>query len=201
MKAYLGMCYLSLTPNNHNHFIHTCTSMSSKPVALILGSGPRVGDAVARQFANTGYSVAVVSRKGTGAKTADGYLSLKADLTIPSSIPGVFDAVKKEFQNPPSVVVYNAAALTPPPAADELFSIPTDSLAADLNTNTRDGRQEGVYLHGQQVEHGAHPIPGHSNLGDWQVGLFLSDRRGRPSVFQAWLSVSPNCAFHEMIDD
>ena len=109
--------------------------MSTKPVALILGSGPRVGAAVAKQFAHTGYSVAVASRKAAGGKTAEGYLSVKADMSNPSSIPAVFDTVKAEFQSAPSVVIYNAASLTPP-SGDDLFSIPTESLATDMNTNT-----------------------------------------------------------------
>ncbi|RDW63386.1 hypothetical protein BP6252_10931 [Coleophoma cylindrospora] len=109
--------------------------MSSKPVALILGSGPRVGAAVAKKFINTGYQVAIASRKATGGKTVEGYLSITADLSNPSSIPAVFEAVKAEFHSPPSVVVYNAAALTPP-AGNNLFSIPVESLDADLNTNT-----------------------------------------------------------------
>jgi NAD(P)-dependent dehydrogenase (short-subunit alcohol dehydrogenase family) len=109
--------------------------MSSKPIALILGSGPRVGAAVAKQFANTGYSVAIASRKATEGKGAEGYLSIKADFSDPSSIPTVFDTVKAEFGSAPSVVVYNAAALTPP-TGDNLFSIPVESLTTDLNTNT-----------------------------------------------------------------
>ncbi|KAF2648014.1 NAD(P)-binding protein [Lophiostoma macrostomum CBS 122681] len=109
--------------------------MSLKPVALILGSGPRVGAAVAKQFGSTGYSVAIASRKAAEGKTAEGYLSIKADFSDPSSVLTVFDTVKAEFQSSPTVVVYNAAALTPP-NNDDLFSIPAKSLAADLNTNT-----------------------------------------------------------------
>jgi NAD(P)-dependent dehydrogenase (short-subunit alcohol dehydrogenase family) len=109
--------------------------MSTKPIALILGSGPRVGAATAKKFASIGYLVAVASRKATDGKTAEGYLSVKLDLSNPSSIPAVFDAVKSEFQGAPSVVVYNGAAFTPP-AGDDLFSIPVESLADNLNTNT-----------------------------------------------------------------
>ncbi|KAK6067510.1 short-chain dehydrogenase [Seiridium cupressi] len=109
--------------------------MPSYPVALILGSGPRVGTAVAKQFAGSWYSVAVASRKATGGKTAEGYMSIKADLSDTSSIPAVFNAVKAEFHSAPSVVVYNAADLTPP-VGDDLFSIPVESLASNLNTNT-----------------------------------------------------------------
>ncbi|CAI6335257.1 unnamed protein product [Periconia digitata] len=109
--------------------------MSSKPIALILGSGPRVGAAVAKQLSSTGYNVAVVSRKAAGGKTAEGYLSIQGDLSNPSSIPAIFDAVKSEYQIAPSVVVYNAAALVPP-NGDDIFSIPAEALANTLNTNT-----------------------------------------------------------------
>lgn len=109
--------------------------MSSKPIALILGSGPRVGAAVAKRFSSTGYDVAISSRKATGSKTAEGYLSIKVDLSDPASLPAVFAAVKAEFKSAPSVVVYNAAGLTPPPNND-LFALSTESLATDLNINT-----------------------------------------------------------------
>jgi NAD(P)-dependent dehydrogenase (short-subunit alcohol dehydrogenase family) len=111
------------------------SSMSSQSVALILGSGPRVGAAVAKKLASAGFFVAIASRKATGSKTAEGYLSIKADLSDASSIPAIFETVKTEFHTAPSVVVYNAAALTPPPGGN-LFSIPVASFATDLNTNT-----------------------------------------------------------------
>jgi len=110
--------------------------MTAKPVVLILGAGPRVGASVAEKFASNGYKVAVASRTGNGTKTAKGYLSLKADFTKPESIPALFDAVKTEFHNSPSVIVYNAAALTGPPDKDSLFSISAESVASDLNVNT-----------------------------------------------------------------
>lgn len=109
--------------------------MSSQPVALILGSGPRVGAAVAKKFASLGFTVATASRNGTGAKTTEGFVSLKADLSDVSSVQTIFDAVKAKLKSAPSVVVYNGAALTPP-RGDDLFSVPVKSLSADLNTNT-----------------------------------------------------------------
>ncbi|CAI7569356.1 unnamed protein product [Penicillium discolor] len=131
--------------------------MSAHPVILILGSGPRVGAAVAKQFASTGYSVAIASRSASAGKTTEGYLSVKADLSNPSSISAVFDAVKAEFQSPPSVVVYNAAALTPP-ADDTLFSIPADSVAADLNVNT-----VSAYAAAQEAVKGWEGLPQDTN--------------------------------------
>jgi NAD(P)-dependent dehydrogenase (short-subunit alcohol dehydrogenase family) len=111
------------------------STMAANPVVLILGAGPKIGASVATAFAKDSYKVAVVSRTGTGQKTPEGFLSLKADLAKPESIPGLFDAVKKEFDASPSVVVYNAAALTPP-ANDSILSVAQESLASDLNTNT-----------------------------------------------------------------
>uniref|UniRef100_A0A8H7NQS9 Uncharacterized protein n=1 Tax=Bionectria ochroleuca TaxID=29856 RepID=A0A8H7NQS9_BIOOC len=89
--------------------------MAANSVVLILGAGPRVGTSVATAFASASY---------------------KVDLAEPESIPGLFDAVEREFNTAPNVVVYNGAALTPPPKEDSLLSVPHEALASDLNTNT-----------------------------------------------------------------
>lgn len=128
--------------------------MAYSPVVLILGSGPRVGAAVAAKFAKNGYKVATTSRKGTGSKTSEGYLSLQADFSKPDSIPAVFAAVKKEFKVAPNVVVYNAAALTPPPKPDSPLSIPVDKVASDLNINT-----VSAYVAAQQAVSGWETLP------------------------------------------
>lgn len=109
--------------------------MAANRVALILGSGPRVGQSVAERFAKDGYKVAIASRSGDGTKNKSGFLALKADLTKPDTVPAVFEGVKKELGSFPSVVVYNAAALTPPPEED-MFSISADTFSKDLNINT-----------------------------------------------------------------
>lgn len=128
--------------------------MAPKSVILILGAGPRVGAAVAEKFANKGYNVALASRKGNGSKTSEGFLSLKADFSKPESIPALFDAVKSEFQVPPSVVVYNAAALTPPPDPSSALSIPVDKVTEDLNVNT-----VSAYAAAQQAVSGWATLP------------------------------------------
>lgn len=110
--------------------------MAASPVVLILGAGPRIGASVAEKFASNGYQVVVASRSGTGTKTTKGFLSLKADFTKPDSIPALFDAVKTEFHIAPSVVIYNAAAITNPPNKDSVLSISAESVALDLNVNT-----------------------------------------------------------------
>ena len=111
------------------------SAMAAMRIVLILGSGPRVGAAVSESFAALGYKVAVAARKGTDCKTDKGFLSIKADLTQPESVPAVFDAVKAEFGAAPGIVVYNAAALTPPSDKESALSIPAAKVTADLNVN------------------------------------------------------------------
>ncbi|GLA02162.1 hypothetical protein AnigIFM60653_001562 [Aspergillus niger] len=110
--------------------------MASRPVALILGAGPGIGSSVAAAFANKGYQVAIASRKGTGSKISEGFLSLSADFANPDSVPALFNAVKSTFNAAPNVVIYNAASLTPPPDNDSVLSIPAESVTVDLNINT-----------------------------------------------------------------
>lgn len=109
--------------------------MSDTAIVLILGSGPRVGAAVAETFATNGYKVAVAARKGTDSKTDKGILSIKADFSQPKSVAAVFDAVKAEFGAAPGIVIYNAAALTAPSDEKSVLSIPATSVTSDLNVN------------------------------------------------------------------
>ena len=110
--------------------------MAANSVILILGAGARVGASIAEKFASNGYKIAVASRSGSNSKNDKGYLSLKADLAKPESVPALFDAVKAEFNAFPNVVVYNAATLTNPPDSDSVLSIPVESFTSDLNVNT-----------------------------------------------------------------
>jgi len=110
--------------------------MSTNPLLLLLGVGPRIGSAVAKQFARHGYQVAVASRSGNNKRTEDRYFFIKADFSHSSSVPATFEAVNAEFGVAPSVVVYNAYSLTPPPKEDELFSVSTDVFATDMAVNT-----------------------------------------------------------------
>lgn len=119
--------------------IRRCKSfdnMTSTPVVLILGSGPRVGASVAKYFAENDYKVAIASRKCSNDTDINGVFSLQADLSKLESIPALFRAVKDHFQADPSVVVYNAAALTPPPDQSSMFSISPTSITNDLRVNT-----------------------------------------------------------------
>jgi NAD(P)-dependent dehydrogenase (short-subunit alcohol dehydrogenase family) len=128
--------------------------MAANPVVLILGAGPRIGASVAKKFASNGYKVAVASRSGSGTKTAEGVLSLKADFTKVDSIPALFNTVRTEFHASPSVVIYNAGAYTNPPDKDSIFSIPAESVALDLNVNTI-----SPYVAAQQAVNGWETLP------------------------------------------
>ena len=128
--------------------------MAVSPVVLILGCGPRIGSSVAEEFASNGYKVAVASRSGSGTKTEKGFLSLKANFAKPGSIPALFDAVKTEFHTAPSVVVYNAAALTPPSDKESLLSISAERVVSDLNVNT-----VSPYVAAQQAVLGWETLP------------------------------------------
>ena len=128
--------------------------MAANPVVLILGAGPRIGASVVEKFASNGYKVAVASRSGNGTKALEGIFSLKADFTDPGSIPALFDAVKSEFHASPSVVIYNAAALTSPPEKDSVLSVSAKSLTSDLNVNTI-----SPYVAAQQTVSGWETLP------------------------------------------
>lgn len=101
----------------------------SSPIVLILGSGPRIGEAVSAKFAASGYKVAYASRKGTNSIDQQGHLSLHVDLanSDPNNLASVFEKVKSEFKVAPSVVIYNAGSITPPPDGESPLSIPSVS--------------------------------------------------------------------------
>jgi NAD(P)-dependent dehydrogenase (short-subunit alcohol dehydrogenase family) len=110
--------------------------MAAKQVVLILGAGPRIGEAVASKFASLHYSVAVASRKGTDDLDSNGYLSLRADFSRPETVAPLFDEVRSRLGVAPSVVVYNAAAITPPSDPTSVLSVSQDKFSKDINVNT-----------------------------------------------------------------
>jgi hypothetical protein len=81
----------------------------SKPVALILGAGPGIGQSVARAFASKGYSVAVASRTAKEVQSDQQHITV--DLSKPEAVPGVFETVREKLGSAPGVVVYNGKPL------------------------------------------------------------------------------------------
>ncbi|EFZ03293.1 short chain dehydrogenase family protein [Metarhizium robertsii] len=106
---------------------------SSQKILLVLGAGKNIGQSVAKKFKDAGYKVALVSRSAHDKYAPEtGYLELRGDLANSASIPGIFEDIKAAFGGSPNVVVYNAAALTPPDDPSNFFSIPTRSFESDL---------------------------------------------------------------------
>ncbi|CAI7657635.1 unnamed protein product [Penicillium pancosmium] len=103
------------------------------PVILILGAGPNVGQHVADEFSANGYKTALVSRNVTG-KDNENQINIAADLSDPDSVSEIFSKVEAAL-GIPSVVVYNAAALTITDAEDPL-SISISDFNRDLVINT-----------------------------------------------------------------
>jgi NAD(P)-dependent dehydrogenase (short-subunit alcohol dehydrogenase family) len=79
---------------------------STSPVILILGSGPNVGDHVARAFVAKGYKVALTSRSAKEGYSSADQVHISADLSDPYSVKGIFSKVEASL-GLPSVVVYN----------------------------------------------------------------------------------------------
>lgn len=80
---------------------------SISPVILILGSGPNIGQHVARAFAAKGYKVALVSRSLKEEDSNTDQVHISADLSDPRSVKGIFSKVEASL-GLPSVVVYNS---------------------------------------------------------------------------------------------
>ncbi len=79
--------------------------MAEQPVAVVVGVGPGLGDALVRRFALAGMRVAAVSRQGrvpdgTGAK------AYRCDATIGAQVTDTFAAITREL-GVPELVVFN----------------------------------------------------------------------------------------------
>lgn len=80
--------------------------VNANPVVLILGSGPNVGQHVARAFAAKGYKVATTSRRQKEESSTADQVNIVSDLSDPESVIEVFSKIK-ELLGIPTVVVYN----------------------------------------------------------------------------------------------
>lgn len=97
--VFLNISFLLLIPTNSN-------MANTSPVILILGSGPNIGQHVARAFAGKGYKFALTSRSLKEEDSNEDRVYISADLSDPHSVKDIFSKVKASL-GLPSVVVYN----------------------------------------------------------------------------------------------
>ncbi|KFY31696.1 hypothetical protein V493_00876 [Pseudogymnoascus sp. VKM F-4281 (FW-2241)] len=103
--------------------------VNTSPVILILGSGPNIGKHVAQAFAAKGYKVALASRSLKEEDSTADQVNISSDFSDPESVIETFSKVKSLLGHP-SVVVYNAAAVT--------LNDPKDPLSLALSDFNRD---------------------------------------------------------------
>lgn len=107
---------------------------SQKGIALILGAGSNIGQALSSAFSQAGYKVALVSRS-IKESSSDKQLQIPADLSKPDTVPSIFESVRQKLGADPNVVIYNAAALTPPADGSNPFTVDIDAFEKDLRLN------------------------------------------------------------------
>jgi NAD(P)-dependent dehydrogenase (short-subunit alcohol dehydrogenase family) len=109
--------------------------MTTKPVILILGAGGNIGANLTTKFSKAGYSIALASRSRTNGFTPEGHLNIQVDLSNPTAIPAVFQKTQAALGKP-SVVIYNAATMRPPPNPEDMFSLSVEDLESDVRLMT-----------------------------------------------------------------
>jgi short-subunit dehydrogenase len=102
---------------------------------VILGAGPGIGLALARRFQAEGFRLALVSRPtdpldGFRADLGGQALVLGQDLADPGTLAGTLAAIQ-DWGGEPELLVYNASAGTPGPAA----GLDPAGLGRDLQVN------------------------------------------------------------------
>ncbi|KAH7381120.1 putative short chain type dehydrogenase [Cadophora sp. MPI-SDFR-AT-0126] len=125
---------------------------SLKPVMLLLGAGANIGKAVATKFASSGYEVATAARSLEDGQPSPGRWTYKIDLNKPNGVADLFSKVSSQV-GIPSVVIYNAAALTFPSDGNPL-SVSVADIETALNINT-----VSMYAAAQQAVAGFEKLP------------------------------------------
>jgi NAD(P)-dependent dehydrogenase (short-subunit alcohol dehydrogenase family) len=87
---------------------------SIKPVCAVVGVGPGIGGAIARQFSRNGYALALIARRtdystALAAEIGDGARAYSCDVADPEAIARTFAAIGKDLGNV-AVVAYNAGS-------------------------------------------------------------------------------------------
>ncbi len=81
--------------------------MGTSEVAVVVGAGPGLGNALVARFAEAGMRVAAISRSGGGGQPdRDAVHFYSCDATIGEQVRRVFERVSREL-GPPSLVVFN----------------------------------------------------------------------------------------------
>lgn len=81
--------------------------MSTREVAVVVGAGPGLGNALVRRLAEAGMRVAAVSRRGVADEAhRDLVRGYACDATVDEQVRNVFKRVADEL-DPPSLVVFN----------------------------------------------------------------------------------------------
>ena len=82
----------------------------SSPIALVLGAGANIGQAVGRKFTANGYRVALASRTASSdasnQDSKDDLFHFRVDLTNPANVKILFEQVQASL-GVPNVVIYN----------------------------------------------------------------------------------------------
>jgi NAD(P)-dependent dehydrogenase (short-subunit alcohol dehydrogenase family) len=98
--------------------------VSPNEVAVVVGAGAGLGNALVARFAEAGMRVAAVSRRGgAGEPRRDPVRSYRCDATIGEQVKDLFERVTVEL-GPPSLVVFNVGVWDPAAILDiseELF--------------------------------------------------------------------------------
>ncbi|KAI3393800.1 hypothetical protein diail_3621 [Diaporthe ilicicola] len=163
---------------------------SNSDVAVIFGAGSNIGTALAKGFVDAGYCVATVSRSSpSSTDTSSNPLHIQADLSNPAAVTDVFGKVKSAGLAFPSVVIWNAASLTPPSDPENPLAIADASLDRDLNVmikspyvaareavevwknrSGKDGRKGTFIMTGNLLPKNVVPIAMYTSLGVGKSG-------------------------------
>jgi len=113
-----------------------------RPVCLIVGTGPGIGQSVAHAFAREGYDIALASRHPDKlgefqrelAKTGVAARAFRADAADEASLRQLFTDVRRDLGDP-EVLVYNPAAH----GVGKPMALTGEKLAADFRVNVTGG--------------------------------------------------------------
>jgi NAD(P)-dependent dehydrogenase (short-subunit alcohol dehydrogenase family) len=87
--------------------------VSTGEVAVVVGAGPGLGNALVRRFAQAGMRVAAVSRKGVASQEYQDLIrGYSCDATVGEQVRRVFERVTEELGSP-SLVVFNVGVWDP----------------------------------------------------------------------------------------